>query len=151
MSFMDIDKLIIQVAKTYKADNNLATDEEAVAQIKEKLAAAKPIAHNTTVRLLHPSRFGPIGVRHCPYMVSGCQGDPPSWLYTTECFALPLCTKWCSGTLMDNANHKACLIITYVFMWPAKVLQLKIYRTISLMLLMLRECFQKPRSDEYSI
>ena len=62
MSFMDIDKLIIQVAKTYKADNNLATDEEAVAQIKQKLAAARPIAHNTTVRfLLDPSRFGPIG------------------------------------------------------------------------------------------
>ncbi|KAK2193802.1 hypothetical protein NP493_5g08022 [Ridgeia piscesae] len=44
MSFMDIDKLIIQVAKTYKADNNLATDEEATTEMGDLAEAFKSFA-----------------------------------------------------------------------------------------------------------
>ncbi|MRA76036.1 hypothetical protein GH890_31910, partial [Bacillus thuringiensis] len=48
LTFNQMPALIAEVAKAYKADHKLGSDQEAIAKLTEKLAAGKPKAHGAT-------------------------------------------------------------------------------------------------------
>ena len=65
------------------------------------------------------SLMGPVFISHCPYLVSGCHDDPPSWLYTTKSCALSVAlqsvyikclSSYCVNILNSEYIHLAFLI-----------------------------------------